>query len=274
MTLREFCTNIANALRSYTDIRTKIKAKEFPSLIERVHNTGYDTGYGDGYHKGYDFGSYEAAQMAMETAYNDFWDVYQQQGNREHYSYAFGGKGWTDKTFKPKYDIIIGKTVGTCLFAYSQICDLKGILKKQGVVLDTSQCTDIGSIFNTCTNLIRAPQVNASNSKHCGSMFYNCTQLEEIDLIIKDDGSQTFGNTFTYCNKLYDLKITGVIGQTVNLKWSKNLSKQSVINVINALSSSASGMSLTLSQEVKWWFNNTDWNNLINKKKNWTISLV
>lgn len=245
---------------------------------EKGFQQGYDSGYSDGdgigYRNGYDVGFEDGTHCGRQNEYDDFWDIYQQNGNREHYAYAFGGKGWTDKTFKPKYDIIVGDTVGTCLFAYSQICDLKGILQKQGVRLDTSRCTDIGSIFNTCTNLITAPQINASSAKHCGSIFFNCTHIEEIDLILKDDGSQTFSSAFSYCNKLWNVKIQGVIGQSISFKWSKELSKQSVINIFNALSSSASGMTLTLSQDVRYWFTNTDWNNLINSKKNWTISLV
>jgi hypothetical protein len=241
-------------------------------LIKAANNNNkvYIKGMADGYAEGYEVGE----TAGKDIAYNNFWDIYQQNGARSHYSYAFGGYGWTDRTFKPKYDIVISETVSTNMFAYSEILDLKGILKKQNVILDTSQCTDLGSMFNGCSELYSIPQIDASNSKHCNALFMHCGRLTEIDLKIKNDGTQTFNNTFKNCNQLYSLKITGVIGESVNLKESKNLSKQSVINVVNALSSTATGKTLTLHQEVRYWFNTTDWNNLINSKKNWTISLV
>jgi hypothetical protein len=241
-------------------------------LIKAANNNNkvYIKGMADGYAEGYEVGE----TAGKDIAYNEFWDIYQQKGKREHYSYAFAGYGWTDKTFKPKYDIVIGETISTNMFTYSEIVDLKGILKKQNVILDTSKCTDIGAMFNGCKYLLNCPPIDATNAKHCNSMFMYCNNIDGIELIIKYDGSQTFTNTFTYCNNLYSLKISGVIGESVSLKQSKYLSKQSVINVVNALSSTATGKTLTLHQEVRYWFNNTDWNNLINSKKNWTISLV
>lgn len=242
------------------------KLVEVAENSRQIYLRGYDDGGSQGYSEGLRYGE--------ESAYNSFWDTYQQNGNRYHYSYAFGGYGWTDETFKPKYDIIVGNNVSSCLFAYSQITNLKKILNKQNVILDTSQCTDIGSMFSGCSNLYSIPQIDASNSKHCNALFSYCGLIDNIDLIIKNNGSQTFTNAFLNCNQLYSLKITGTIGESISLKQSKHLSKKSVENVINALSSTASGKTLTLHNDVRYQFNNADWNNLINSKTNWTISLV
>lgn len=231
-----------------------------------IYLKGYDDGGTQGYAEGLRYG--------IESSYNTFWDIYQQNGNRNHYSYAFGGYGWTDETFKPKYNIVIGNNVSSCIFAYSQITNLKKILQEQNVILDTSKCTDLGSMFSGCTNLYSIPQIDASNSKHCNALFSYCGLIDGIDIKLKNDGTQTFTNTFLNCNQLYSLKITGVIGESISFKQSKHLSKQSVINIINALSPTASGKSLTLHSDVRYYFNNADWNNLINSKSNWTISLV
>lgn len=266
MTLREFCASIANAIRSYTKIRTKIKAKDFPLLIKEV----YDTGHSDGYTHGEGVGESEGALQA----YNKFWDEYQQLGERRHYAYAFGGYGWTDKTFKPKYNIVIGKTVSANMFTYSEIVDLKGILKKQNVILDTSKCTDVGAMFNGCKYLINCPPIDATNAKHCNSMFMNCNNIDGIELIIKYDGSQTFTNTFTYCNNLYSLKITGTIGESISLKQSKHLSKASVLSVLNALSKTATGKTLTLASALSYLASYTDVKKAMDEKQNWTINFA
>lgn len=207
-----------------------------------------------------------------QSVYDAFWDTYQEGGNRTHYSYAFGGKGWTDETFKPKYDIRCGSTTGICMFAYSKITNLKKILEEQGVVLDTSQCTDLGSLFNTCTNLTAIPPIDASNAKHCGSMFYNATHIDGIYLKLKNDGSQTFTSTFQYCNKLCTLRIeSGLIGQDISLKHS-DLSKESILSVLNALATDASGKTVTF--KSSYLQTDVDVVAAINARPTWTISFV
>ena len=263
MNLKGYFQEIANAIhQNADDSRTPIKGSDFPQAIKAACNHQASNGYENG------------LKVGKDDAYNEFWDEYQNKGNREHYSYAFGGKGWTDKTFKPKYDIILGSTVGTCLFAYSKITDLVDILERQGVVLDTSQSTDLGSIFNTCSNLINAPLVDASNAKHCGSIFFNCTKLESAKLKLKDDGSQTFSSAFSYCNNLYDFEIVGgLIGQDINFKNSP-LSQASLLSVINALASDVTGKTLTISNKISHLLSYTTVKNAIAKKPNWTISVV
>jgi hypothetical protein len=215
----------------------------------------------------YDTAIFESGKRAV---YDAFWDTYQDNGNREHYSYAFAGKGWTDETFKPKYDIRPGYTMATNLFAYSQITDLVSILNKQGVVLDTSLSTDIGGMYTYCSNLITCPPIDASNSKHCNSLFLGCGKVDNIKLKIKKYGSQTFTNTFKYCNWLYSLEIDGVIGQDIDLQWS-DLSKASILSVLKALATDVTGKTATFKSG---WQHNTEVKAAIAARPNWTISFV
>ena len=76
-------------------------------------------------------------EQGRQEEWSDFWDAYQTNGNRSNYVSAFYGDGWTNKNFKPKYDIICSRA--NSLFAYSKIeGSLKEILDKQGVILDIS----------------------------------------------------------------------------------------------------------------------------------------
>jgi hypothetical protein len=67
-----------------------------------------------------------------------------------------------------------------------------------------------------------------------------------------------------------------VIGQkNFNVHWSPKLSKASIESIINALSSTTSGLTVTISKTAKEAvFTTEEWATLIATKPNWTISLV
>lgn len=48
-------------------------------------------------------------EQGRQEEWSEFWDDYQDNGNRTDYQLAFRGIGWTSKNFKPKYDIICSK---------------------------------------------------------------------------------------------------------------------------------------------------------------------
>ena len=86
------------------------------------------------------------------------------------------------------------------------------------------------------------------------------------------------GSWFTYCSSLTNLTIEGVIGFNGTTITSPNLSKASIISVINALSSTtANGHKLTLSKtavtNALGSVDDAEWSALVATKPNWTISL-
>ena len=80
-----------------------------------------------------------------------------------------------------------------------------------------------------------------------------------------------------------NLIIEGTIGQNgLNLQHSKKLSKESITSVINALSTSTGGLSITLSKTAvdNAFYNNIvvgsntmEWGQLVASRSNWTINL-
>ena len=103
------------------------------------------------------------------------------------------------------------------------------------------------------------------------SYAYN---LRTIDLLkLKSNGSQTIGG-FTSCNSLKNITIEGTIGENANFKDSP-LSKESIENIIECLSATATGKTLTLKKTAKEAaFTAEEWATLTATKTNWTISLV
>ena len=192
---------------------------------------------------------YEAGKQAQ---YDEFWDAYQQNGTRTDYNDSFRSVGWTKNTFKPKYDIRAKKANG--LFSYSKI-------EQIDVVVDVSGA---GSITST---------------------FSNCPLLHTIKKIVIDE-TLTFSSVFYNCPALVNLTIEGTIGKNgFSVQQSTKLSKASITSIINALSSTTSELTVTLSKTaVNKAFETSagagdgstsaEWQSLIAPKSNWTISLI
>lgn len=213
-----------------------------------------------------------------KSFYDEFWDDYQGNGSRVDYDLAFGGKGWTIDTFKPKYDII--PSTAYMLFRKSEIAvDIVEYLNELGVKLDFSNCTGLLYAFSLCP-VTRVGEIDGRASGASitfDSVFYYADKLHTIDKLYLSETKPNFNNiTFGYCTRLVNLTLEGTIRNNgLNLQWSKNLSKASIENIIGCLSSSTSGLTITLSKTaVNNAFTTDEWNTLIATKKNWTISLV
>lgn len=219
---------------------------------------------------------YDAGKQAQEDA---FWDTAQANGTRINYNRGFCGYTWTDETFKPKYDIKPTAINGfyNC-FAWSFIEDFAGILERQGISLDTSGCSgDMSSAFSNST-VINVPVIDASKASTIAHMFAFCTKLERVEgLIVSATTAPLY--TFGSCTALEHIIFGGTIGQNgLDLSACTKLDKESIESVINTLSTTTSGLSVTLSSAaVTAAFGSTtasEWTALIATRPNWTISLV
>jgi len=165
----------------------------------------------------------------------------------------FFGYGWTDITYKPKHPFPAFE-YGYNFFSQNNITD---------------------TIFPIDYSKLKA---NAS------SVFEGSTRLQTIVKLVLSE-SVTFVNWFRSCFALVNLTIEGTIGQNgLNLSWSP-LSKASLISVINALSSTTTGLAVTLrlsavnvafetSEGANDGSISEEWLALAATKSNWTINLI
>ena len=78
-----------------------------------------------------------------------------------------------------------------------------------------------------------------------------------------------------YAKKLEHIRIEGVIRRSTSLRWSLVLKKESITSIIQALSDTAEGQTITFSQTAKQAaFTDSEWAALIGTKPNWTIALA
>ena len=259
--------------------------------MARVYDTGFEKGHDQGFEEGKQFGDYaQGFEEGKKAEYDAFWDAFQ-MAKRRSWENTFHGEGWNDNTFYPKNDIVVsGNAAG--MFRFCAITDLESRLNECGVVLDTSKATSLNNTFAQ-SSLTTIPTVDATGctaNNALNGMFAGATSLKSIRCIkINSNVSATVADTFNNCPKLEDVFFEGEIGLNISFNLSTKLRETSIRSIIEHLSDTASGKTLTLSKTAvdnafifSWEGGNvpgTDetnphWPQLRDSKPNLTITLV
>lgn len=221
--------------------------------------------------EGYDAG-FEAGKDAGTDA---FWDVVQNNGNRTMYNYAFAH--WGTDYVRPKHKVVAAYVNdGGQVFYYSKVKKVEAAYfdfaqKPTG----TSNTSGYSYTFYHCDELEEIEDIGLVAQYGYFTTFANSAKLHTIAKIGADENTK-FSEAFNYCSNLQNLTIDGVIGQNgFNIRWSTKLSKASITSIINALSSTTSGLTVTISKTAKETaFTDAEWTALVATKPNWTISLA
>lgn len=265
---------IAKQIRTRTGTNDTYTTAEMPDGVDAVHAAG------------------EASML------DQMWDLIQAKGKRTaRCTSLFAYGAWDDDTFKPKY--AIKPTYADYMFAYigysvsnPKRLDLKGCLERAGVVLDTSECTKMDMFAYTALNITRLPAISFESCTGINACFHGCSRLTHIDkIILKADGTNTIpkdtsSRPFRGCTALTHMIVEGVIGcEYFDVSPAKDLDKESITSIISALSTTTSGLTVTLSEaavnkafETNEGANDgvstVEWLELVEWKPNWTVSLV
>lgn len=107
-----------------------------------------------------------------------------------------------------------------------------------------------------------------------------------IDKLIVYDYTK-YTNTFQYSYVLEHMIVEGTIAQNgFNVRWSTNLDKESITSIINALSTTTSGLTVTLSKtavnnafgidvdDPTTYPEGSEWYELRHSRDNWTVNFV
>lgn len=261
-TVNEKMTAIADAIRDKTGETNPLNLDDMAVGVGKVYDAGKSVGL------------------------DDFWDLYQNKGRRAYYRYAFAGEGWTNDTFKPRYDITPTNTCYGMFWDCGVKGDLVEILNDLGITLDLSKATSYHYLFDGA-DFTRLGVINLTGTTTLSYAFQGMGSLVTIDkLIIKSDGSNTFSSTFKSLPSLENILIEGVIGQNgCSFQQSTKLSGTSIVSIIEALSTTKTGLTVTLSKtavnamtypitsaQTGTVYNS--WNELIGTRSTWTVSLA
>lgn len=178
---------IADTIRSLSGWSNKIKPSAFADSISSIHEAALMHGH----------------QNGLLTAHSDFWDAFQQNGERTNYYMGFAY--WEDACYNPKYPIVTAST-GT----------------PANIMFDSAKITDTRvDIFVNCTA--------------AGSMFRACRNLKTVKRLVLTENTTSFGNFATNCSELENFNVEGVINGNIDLHWSAKLTHESLMKILNCL---------------------------------------
>lgn len=203
-----------------------------------------------------------------QEEYDRFWDAHQNFGKKDVYGYAFSGKGWTDETFKPKYNIV--PTGAGYIFSGSGIVDLIGCLERCGVAIDFSKCTNFSYMMSNGCSIKHFPVIDLSASASFQDGFRYAGNLESGSLVnVKP--THTWSNAFANCSSLVDITFSGTIGKTISFAQSGKLSDASIQNIIDCLAdlTGQTAQTLTFHKDVGAKLTQTQKDAI--SAKNWTL---
>lgn len=236
---------IGNAIREKTGKTDLLTLDQMPQEISSIETGGED------------------------SYYDEFWDTYQQNGERTDYEYAFTGRGWNERNFYPKYDI---KPIDTAYYMFSRFpieIDLEQKLKECGVVLDTKNCKNLNRTFWYC-EIETIPTIDCSSVKLLDRTFSYCKIKTIKKIIYNKDIVDTYA--FWECFDLTNITIEGEIGKNLDLSYPKLLTIESVDSIINALIDLTGNttQTLKLNADVKAKLTETQIASITSK--NWTLA--
>lgn len=206
---------------------------------------------------------YEAGKAQRDY---EWWDYYQKQYHgtqyekpRGSYLYAFAGYAWTDEVYNPIREIN-ATDHASLIFAYSSITDTKVPVR-----------------------------ITGGTTKNRGQAFYSAINLVTVRKFIVDEITP-MNAQFTDCAKLQNLTIEGTIGKNANFQWCP-LTRASIESVINALSTTTTGLTCTFKKTaVDAAFETSDgandgstsleWTSMVDKENpdairpNWSFALA
>lgn len=244
-------SDIANTIRKKTGEATTYKPEEMPTGVDEVYDAG------------------------KQAEYDRFWDTFQQNGKRGRYEMAFSGEGWTEETFRPKYDIVLSAQYNASMFrSASKLTGLYEATIGRGLKFDTSKATALGQMFTYCERLTRIPPIDYSGGIDTTSMYQGCTSLVTIDKFTIREDTNFYNNTFMNCYELQNLIIEGTIGTNgFNVSWSTKLTHDSLMSIINALQDKTSvGGTWTVTLGTDNLAKLTDAEKAIATQKGWTLA--
>lgn len=233
--------------------------------------------------KVYSCGKEKGIEEGKKSAWDDFWDIYQECGLRRNYYHAFV-RCWTANNFKPKYDIIIeGDARGAFMdWEKEPIANIAEICREQGVTLDFSGATNTNMAFRSCYS----PDLPTLDLRKVISMaeMFAFSKIKRIEKIISSEATRWDTlNVFTYNSTIEHILFEGVIGKSIDVH-TEPFDKETIVSLINTLSATVSGKKCSLKRasvdkafETSVGANDgsesAEWLALAATKSNWTISL-
>lgn len=214
-----------------------------------------------------------------QEEYDRFWDVFQENGQRERYFYAFAGGGWTPEIFSPKYPIRIVETAtsnrncegmfygfmrgyeGQPLSLTPEMVDFSQAM----LIQDTFSCANFDTItadFSNAVSLWGAFQQHKSVDQKKTTRAIHLKVTEKCN---------NFTGTFGQSENLEEILFTedSTIAAKIDVADCVKLSHESLMSILYALKD---GANLTCTLGKSNLAKLTDGEKAIATEKGWTLA--
>lgn len=211
-----------------------------------------------------------------KSQYDEFWDAYQNYGNRTVYAYRFAGN-WASALFRPKYPIKLraDNTSGIGMFLCFGNPDDALDWRNVADMIDVSPTTKAANMFDSANiNYIDVDLSNAIDLTRCFAGGTQTSTPTHITVKISEKAT-TFTGMFSNRPTLTHLffKEGSVIGGNLSLSTCNLLVYDSIMSVINALkdySGTSTTRTLTLHATAKAKLTESDIAEIT--QKGWTLA--
>lgn len=178
---------------------------------------------------------YPLIVSADERVDVDFWNVFQKNGSRRDYSYAFAN--WSHNRIVPLYKVICENFV--YLLMNATVIDASGI-----DIECTSQNPSVQGLCMNCTNMTKPPRLTFTTApfvRTWTSAFAGCESMTECEIDFGSNQLQVINpitmrnnmqNTFFKCSALKDITFRGMGSpKSLDLSPCINLSAESIASL-------------------------------------------
>lgn len=214
----------------------------------------------------------------MQQSDDFWWQTIIGDGTKEYKS-LFQSSDWTHKEFNPP-------SVLSSTYMHYMFYKAKGIRHIKKEHIDTSKALSMNYMFAN-SDVEEIDEIVFSEGKDGAYLVSGCGSLHTIGLLkLRDDGLalNTTSSPFNACSKLANIAVAGVIGYSLSFQWCP-LTAASITSIINALSDTVTGQTLTLNlTAVNTAFETSsgaadgstsaEFAALVATKTNWTITMI
>lgn len=177
-------------------------------------------------------------QNCRITSFPSGWKFAPREGENSCYE-MFKGCKWVTEIPGPL-------DISKCPYIYNMFYNCYAVTKVPE--LDCSAAIEAGFMFSSCKALTSITLKNTGNITDFGGCFYDCTALKtlsKLDVAGYANTTSLPSDMFQSCTALTDFGGFENLTCNVNISNLTNLSKQSLLNIIN-LAGTVSGRTLTL----------------------------
>ena len=265
-TLTSLFTDIAGTIRSKTGNTASIKADDFDTAIEAIPTGGssietielsvtQNGNYIPDEGKAYSKVSVSVPQTAESGTLKSLLDTTR--------SSAYLLNNYTGSRVDSLISYSDTSNVTNMTSMFSTCSNLNSVPP-----LDTSKVTNMRYMFDGCASLTTIPQFDTSNVKNMSNMFQNCSKLTTIPQLNVSKVTNT-NRMFSACNSLKSILMTGM-KVSFDISSSTKFDESDLVTILNNLAT------LTSTASLKMGATNldklTDDEKAIATNKGWTLA--